>query len=72
MSVTYDVIEDGRVVLQYWSGAVSRDDLVVHEQQHLTDPRIKSHASVLVDAREAYFGVTQEEVGDIVNCLYAA
>ncbi len=71
MSVTYDVIEDGSVVLQHWNGAVTRDDLMVHEQQHLTDPRIKPGASVLVDAREAYFGITQEEVGDIVNCLYA-
>lgn len=71
MSVTYDVIEDGRVVLEYGRGAVTRDDLVVHEQQHLADPRIKSGASVLVDARDAYFGITQEEVGDIVNGLYA-
>jgi hypothetical protein len=72
MSVTYDVMEDGTVMLECWSGKVTRDDLLAHENQHLTDPRIKLGASVLVDAREAHFAVTQEEVGDIVNGLYAA
>ncbi len=72
MPVTYDVIEQGEVVLQYWSGTVSRDDLVAHENHHLADPRIMLGASVLVDARAALFGMTQEEVRDIIDSLYAA
>lgn len=71
MPVTYDVIEDGTVVLEYWSGKVTRDDLVAHENQHLADPRIKIDASVLVDARAAHFEVTPEKVRDTVNGLYA-
>lgn len=71
MSVTYDVITDGTVVLEYWTGRVTREDLVAHERQHLTDPRIKPGASVLVDARAAHLGITQEEVRDLVNGLYA-
>lgn len=71
MSVTYDVIENGTVVLEYWSGQVTGEDLVTHEKQHLTDPRIMPGASVLVEARQAYFGITTEEAGDLVNGLYA-
>jgi hypothetical protein len=72
MTITYDVIAQGTVVLEYWSGPVTRDDIVKHEHQHLSDPRIKPGASVLVDAKEAYCGITPEEVRDIVDSLYAA
>ena len=71
MPVTYDVIEDGTVVLEYWRGAVTRDDIMAHEHRHLMDARISPGASVLVDAREAHFGITHEEVRDIVDGLYA-
>lgn len=71
MPVTYDVIEDGTVVLEYWRGAVTRDDIMAHEHRHLMDARISPGGSVLVDAREAHFGITHEEVRDIVDGLYA-
>ena len=72
MAATYDVIENGRVVLQYWSGKVTRDNVVTHEHQHLTDPRITPGASVLVDAREAEFGIAANEVRDIMDSLYGS
>ncbi len=72
MPITYDVIADGRVVLQYWHGRVTRDDIVVHERRQLSDPRIAPGASVLVDARAAHCGITAEEVRDLVDGLYAA
>ncbi|MBX3328155.1 MAG: hypothetical protein U0223_07680 [Nitrospira sp.] len=72
MAVIYDVIEHGKVVLQHWSGKVTRQDITTHEHQHLMDARISPGASVLVDAREAHFGITQEEVRDIVDGLYAS
>ncbi|MBL8075464.1 MAG: hypothetical protein JNL29_13945 [Nitrospira sp.] len=50
------------MVLQYWSGKVTRDDVVVHEHQHLRDLRIAPGASVLVDARTAYLGATPDNV----------
>ncbi|HMS86714.1 MAG TPA: hypothetical protein PKD12_24180 [Nitrospira sp.] len=71
MAVTYDVVDDGRVVLQYWSGQVTRDEVVAHEHQHLTDPRITPRASVIVDARQAQFGIAEHEVRDIIDGLYA-
>lgn len=71
MAVIYDVIEDGKVVLQYWHGKVTRDDIVAHEHQYLADPRIKPGASVLVDAREAHCGITAENVRGTVDGLYS-
>lgn len=59
-------------MLEYWTSLVTREDLVAHEHHHLTDPRIMIGASVLVDARQAPFGITQEEMRDLVNSLYAA
>lgn len=67
----YDVLADGNAVLEYWNGRVRRDDVVAHERVHLEDGRVKLGASVLVDAREARFGFSPEEVQDIVDELYA-
>lgn len=71
MAITYDVIEQGTVVLQYWTGKVTRDDVVAHEHQHLRDLRITPGASVLVDARTAYWGTMADNMRAIVDSLYA-
>lgn len=71
MPVIYAMIEDSKVALQYWSGRVTRDDMVTHERHHLMDPRITPGASVLVDARESHCGLTQEEVHEVIDALYA-
>ncbi len=70
MPITYDVIEHGGVVLQYWSSQVTRDEIVAHERRHLTDPRITPGASILVDAREAHFRLMPEEVPGLVHEFY--
>lgn len=72
MAVTYDVILEGRMVLEYWSGKVTRDDVVEHERRHLADPRIILGASVLIDANEAYFGIAEKEVREIMDSLYGS
>ncbi len=71
MPLTSDVIEHGKVVLQYWSGQVTGDEVVAHEQHHLADPRIEPGASVLIDAREAHCEIRVEDIRAIVNGLYA-
>lgn len=69
--VTYDVVLDGRLVVEVWRGGVSREDVVAHSQQHLSDSRVRIGASALVDARAASFGIAPEEVQEIVDSLYA-
>ncbi len=70
--VTYEVMENGKLVLEYWQGDISRDELILHSQQHLTDSRVIPGASALADARGAQFSVNPEDVPEIVDRLYAA
>lgn len=65
MPSTYAVIDDGRIVVEFWTGEVTHDELLAHERRHLSDPLIKAGASVLVDAQRARFGTTEEEIADI-------
>ncbi len=62
----YVVLNDGTVVVELWTGQVTHDELLAHQQRHLNDPSIKIGASVLVDAENAHFGTTAEQVKDIV------
>ncbi|MBX3305443.1 MAG: hypothetical protein KF751_05245 [Nitrospira sp.] len=70
MAISYDVIREGMVILQYWTGKVTRDDIVAYRYGCLTDPRIKRGASILIDARESLFGVSPEKMRAIVDLLY--
>lgn len=65
MPNTYAVINDGSMVVEFWTGQVTHDELLAHERRHLSDPLIKAGASVLVDAQRARFGTTEEEIADI-------
>lgn len=70
MAISYDVIREGIVILHYWTGKVTRDDIVAYRYGWLTDPRIKRGASILIDARESLFGVSPEKMRAIVDLLY--
>lgn len=70
MPNTYAVLNGGSVVVEFWTGQVAHDELLAHEQLHLSDPSIKAGASVLVDAERAHFGTTIEEIKEIAD-LYA-
>ncbi len=70
--VTYEVMNEGKLVLEYWQGSVTRSDVEFHERQHLTNGLVASGASVFVDARAASFGIKREEVQDVVDGMYAA
>lgn len=61
----YAVVNDGRVVVEFWTGQVTHDELMAHEQRHLRDPFIQAGASVLVDAERAQFGTTTEEIKEL-------
>lgn len=63
----YAVLNDGRVVVEFWAGQVTHDELHAHERRHLSDPSVKPGAAVLVDAERAHFGSTVEEVKEIAG-----
>ena len=69
MATSYDVIQDGRVVLQYWSGSMTADDIAAQQHACLSEPRIKPGTSVLIDATETLFGLTPERMRDIMAVL---
>lgn len=70
-TVLYEVIENGQMVIEYWSGKVDRHDVAIHSKEHLSDTRIVPGASALVEARDARFGIALEDVADLVDSLYA-
>jgi len=63
----YAVLNSGSVVVEFWTGQVTHDELLEHEQRHLSDPSIKAGASILIDAERAHFGTTIDEVKEIAD-----
>jgi len=61
----YAVLNNGSVVVEFWTGQVSQEELLAHERLHLSDPLIKAGATVLVDAERAHFGTTVEEIKEV-------
>ena len=49
MPNNYAVLNSGSVVVEFWTGPVTHDELLAHERRHLSDPLIKAGASVLVE-----------------------
>jgi len=66
MPNSYVVLNDGHVVVEFWTGQVTHAELLAHEHRHLSDPSIKAGAAVLVDAERAQFGTTTDEIKDVV------
>ena len=65
MPNVYAVVNDGRAVVEFWTGQVTHEELMAHEQRHLSDPSIQAGASILVDAERAQFGTTTEEIKEL-------
>ncbi|GMU65105.1 MAG: hypothetical protein AMXMBFR36_13790 [Acidobacteriota bacterium] len=55
MSCRYAVLEDGRWVLERWSGDVDAEEIVAHEESQVADARIAPGAVGLADLRHARF-----------------
>lgn len=69
MPNNYAVLNNGSVVVEFWTGQVTQEEVLAHERLHLSDPLVNAGASVLVDAESAHFGTTAEQVKDI-TALY--
>ena len=67
MPNNYAVLNGGSMVVEFWTGPVSQEEILAHERLHLSDPSVKAGASVLIDAERAHFGTTIEEVKEIAD-----
>lgn len=66
----YIVLNDGNLVVEFWVGHVTQEEILEHERRHLNDSLIQPGASVLVDAMRASFESTVDEVKEIAG-LYS-
>ncbi|THJ23677.1 MAG: hypothetical protein CAF44_001695 [Nitrospira sp. CG24D] len=67
MPNNYAVLNSGSVVVEFWTGPVTHEELLAHERRHLSDPSVKPGAAVLVDAERAHFGTTIDEVKELAD-----
>ena len=67
MPVEYVVLNQGMLVLEWWTGRISHDEVLAHERRHLSDPSVMAAASVLVDAVNASFETTPEMVHEVTD-----
>ena len=67
MPVTYVVLNQGSLVLELWMGAISHEEVLTHERQHLSDASIARGASVLIDATGASFETSMEAVHEVTD-----
>lgn len=61
----YVVLDNGRLVLEKWTGDVSHADILQLDRRVLRDKRIMARASVLVDATTARFETPPEKIREI-------
>ncbi|MFG0248587.1 MAG: hypothetical protein ACF8OB_06850 [Phycisphaeraceae bacterium JB051] len=63
----YSVLNDGNLVVEYWAGQVSSDEIIEHEIEHTSDPSIKNQSVCLVDGRNAAFDLTREQIQQMAD-----
>jgi len=61
MAIKYVVLNNGILVIERWAGHISHHELIEHVRNRLNDVSITRGASLLADAREAYFPETTLE-----------
>lgn len=68
MPVQYLVTDKGTLVIELWTGVISREEMLSHEKKQLQDDSITQGASVIVDARKADFSnIPYETATDLVK-----
>jgi hypothetical protein len=67
MPVEYVVLNQGTLVLEWWTGTISHEEVLAHERRHLSDSSIARGASVLANAMSASFETTPEQVHEVVD-----
>ena len=61
----YEVYDEGRTVLELWTGVVAHEEIVAQTRDQLQDTRILPGASLLVDATRARFETPAELVHEV-------
>jgi hypothetical protein len=59
------VLNDGKLVLERWTGLVTFEDVAAHNQYLLQDPSIAQGAAALIDCRTALIALPVERVGEL-------
>ena len=67
MPVEYVALNHGALVFELWTGVISHDELLTHEERHLNDSSIMRGASVLADATHASFETTLENIHEVTD-----
>ena len=65
MPCKYVIAQEGKVVVERWTGTVSPQELMAHKKQQALDPSIKENASVLSDCTSAVFALSPDDIGRI-------
>jgi hypothetical protein len=62
MPCKYAVLQEGRVIVEHWTGTLGYEALVQHKDQQRLDPAIKPGASVLSDCTLATVEISAEAI----------
>jgi len=65
MPSCYEVYDQGRTVLELWTGTIAHEEIVTQTRDQLQDGRIAPGASLLVDATRARFETPTELVHEV-------
>ena len=65
MPMSYVVCEDGKLVLERWTGNVSHQEVVEHVRRQLQDVSIAPGAAILANCTEASFDTPADRVFEI-------
>jgi hypothetical protein len=53
---------DGQLVVEQWTGTLTRDELVAHKNRLSRDPSIRADASVLTDCRRSVVEISLDAI----------
>jgi hypothetical protein len=65
MPCKYAVLNEGRMVVELWVGALGYEALIEHKTQQRLDPAIRPPASVLSDCRLATVEISPEAIDQL-------
>lgn len=68
MPIRYDVAHDGKLVVEVWTGEITRADLIAHQTTSLADPAIVPGRVELVDITRATGpGIGEREIKEFTD-----
>ncbi len=63
----YEVIHDGQLVVEFWAGAITGEEILEHEKIHLSDQSIKKNAKCLVDMRNITSELSMKDIQEVAE-----